>query len=1274
MIKTVNVLIFTLRKKDIRTMWKKRICILLTVIMVITGIFPAGFNNSIIKVSAEEAQNADAVPDSENTEQPVSGPALSGAASEGNLRLIFTTDIHGQVVNYDYQTGKTLNRGLNKVYSLIQAARNEAGSSNYFTFDLGDSVMDFNSDYIYSQDTESLQPVYNAMTMINYDAITLGNHDFDFGYDYIVSQLEMSGLMEKCVLSNVYSSINGENIFGSGNKIIEKQIKSDAGTDLTVKVGIIGETTPGLSTRTEGYKNKLVAEDILENAQKQADLLKEQGADIIVVLAHSGFGTETPSVKSSDTAYALTKLNNIDVVLAGHDHIDFPVKNKDDLHYTLPGIDKETGLVNGKRLVMVKDSCRGIGVIDLNLKADENNKVYIEDSSYEIRKVTEETEANQDIANTMSVWDAKLREYCQKEVGTIAEGERWDNYNSLFGSNEIIQAVHNAQIGYASNYITNNAPEYKGYPIVSIARYTKYGSDSGADYADLSGTIVEGNADSFANYHRYVYIYKITGKQLKEWMEWGASIYQTTDTSADENWNNILLSDFVKKEHGNSLVQESYLSEWNRFFQFEGIEYKIDPSAPPRYDYDGNLINDTYRIMDVTRNGYLVGDDDTFVLVTDKITPGIQSEANKGVEKQVISKSHVILQDIVQQYLADKALLGNLQIPVSHTWKLVLPDNYKYIIASGINSEQEFLAQEWCEKLYGNLAYTNYYSCRNINHNDAPDTDAPGVVLSSNNTAETNTSVDISVIANDPSGIKEVKYVYGVYDNVADEIWTSASGGAVNATGSAFTADKSGVYSVYVEDGAGNVTIEKIAVTNIYPEILLKPEVNKVDNKDTKITGKAEPNLTLCVSAGNNLYTEKVKVDGSFSIKIPAQKAKKKLYVYVEDNEGRQSSKTTVVVKRVGPNCPTVTSAKNNDVKIAGNTNDTNVKLFAVMGSNVYVSKTLGTSYYTKCKKYDKDLVIKKVNITIKENGAYTIAIPNQYSGTEFKVFSVDKLGRVSHARSNQITKAAPNRVTLYQATNIERYVYGYVPGGNNCTVVLKTEDKTYKAVADEEGYFTASVGILTAGTDITVHAYKRSGGTAKKGYAKTYTVEDANELYTELRDVQIHIDRVTNKDKQISGKWTETDSKIYICAGNREYVTTTDEEGRYSVDIKARLSIGSPVCVLSRSTKGGIKGMRIFNVVLGPPIKPVVVGSINTGTRYIKVYTKENCEVTLRAGAQKYIKTSGVYNSSTNRYYYTFKITPVRAGAKVYAYARNDAGRTISKTKQVKKIKKKKK
>ena len=171
------------------------------------------------------------------------------------------------------------------------------------------------------------------------------------------------------------------------------------------------------------------------------------------------------------------------------------------------------------------------------------------------------------------------------------------------------------------------------------------------------------------------------------------------------------------------------------------------------------------------------------------------------------------------------------------------------------------------------------------------------------------------------------------------------------------------------------------------------------------------------------------------------------------------------------------------------------------------------------------------------------------------------------------------------------------------------------------------------------------------------------------FRSVNIHIDKVTDKDKSISGKWTETESDIYICAGGREYLATTDEDGKYSVNIKARLAIGTPVYVLSRSTSGGINGIRIFKTVLGNPVTPVIVGSINTSTKYVKVYTKENCEVTLKAGSKKYVKSSGSYNKSTKRYYYTFKISAARAGASVRAYAKNKAGSTASKIKKVKKV-----
>ncbi len=1254
-------------------MFRKHICALLSAALLISGVSWDGLCGTEARAAETEASATEPAP---STAEPEPSAAVTelpsdgqGNKAQGLLRLIFTTDIHGQVTDYDYQTGKNLERGLNKAFTMIKAARGEVPESNSMTFDIGDSVMDFNTDYIYAQDPEALQPVYTAMGKIGYDAITLGNHDFDFGYDYASSQLETSGLMDLCVLSNVYSKINGASVFGAENKIIEKEIKADDGSKIAVKVGIIGETTPSLSTRTEPYKDKLVTEDIIENAQKQAKALKEGGADIIVALAHSGFGTETPSQKSANAAYALTKIEDIDVVLAGHEHIDFPTGSKSDVHYGLSGVDKETGLVNGKRLVMIRDSCRGIGVVDLKLGLDNEKKIVIKDAPYEIRKTTKETEGNSEIEEAMSPWDDALKQYCQKEVGVIKEGERWSNYKALLDGNEIIQTVHNAQIAYASSYIASNAEEYKGYPIISIARYTKYGSDSGADYADLSGTIAEGSADSFANYHRYVYIYKITGAQLREWLEWSASIYQTANTSAGVNWNNILLSDFIKKERGNSLVQEDFIYEWNRFFQFDGIEYTVSLNEKPRYDYDGNKINDSFRVKSITRNGVAVSDEDNFILVTDKITPGIQSEANSGVASQIISRSHVILQDIVKDYLAKKNLLGGLEVCVNHNWKLEIPDGYKYMIVSGKGSEDEFLSEEWCQGIYGSIAESNFYKCVNKNEKEEKDVCAPGVVLSPDNTSETNGSVNIAVIANDKSGIKEEKFAYGSFEK-EDEAWAAAA----SIEGGVFVADKNGVYSVYVKDGADNVSVEKIAVTNIYPEILLTPTVKKVDNNDSKVTGIADPNLKIYVQSGSSIYEGRVGVDGAFSVKVPPQKAKVKLYVFVEDDNGRQSKKTAVVVKRVGPNCPTVTSAKNNQRKIEGRLNDSKVNVYAVIGDSVYISKQLGPSYYTKCKKYDKELAIKKVGISVKDGGSYVISIPNQYAGTAIKVFTVDELGRVSHARNKKITKAAPNRVTLYEISDIERYAYGYVPDSGGCTVALVDGSKKYEAVTNDEGYFKASIRNISAGSAVTAYAYKKSSGKIKKSYVKTYVVESAAELYTQRRDVKIHIDEVTDKDMTVSGKWTEPDSKIYICAGGSEYVATTDEDGYYDVDLRARLRIGTPVYVMSRSVKGGIKGMRKFNVTLGAPLAPMVVGRVDAASRYVMVYTREKCAVTLKVGKKTYSRSENAYVKRGARYYYTFKIERARAGAKIRAYAKNSAGRTASRAKKIQKVKKAKK
>ena len=105
---------------------------------------------------------------------------------------------------------------------------------------------------------------------------------------------------------------------------------------------------------------------------------------------------------------------------------------------------------------MVQDSCRGIGVVDLNLKRDETGKIVVSDSKYEIRKTKKDTSCDEAITGTMSKWDSVLKTYCNTEIGTIASGDRWNNYSALLESNEIIQTVHEAQLDYAARFVEAN--------------------------------------------------------------------------------------------------------------------------------------------------------------------------------------------------------------------------------------------------------------------------------------------------------------------------------------------------------------------------------------------------------------------------------------------------------------------------------------------------------------------------------------------------------------------------------------------------------------------------------------------------------------------------------------------------------------------------------------------------------------------------------------------------------------------------------------------------
>ena len=128
---------------------------------------------------------------------------------------------------------------------------------------------------------------------------TLGNHEFDFGPEVLKTRIAESDFA--WISSNVTE--NGASIPGVGGaKMVE------AGG---YKIALIGLTTPDTSFLSSPGKS-VAFEDYRSAAAREADAMKEQGADFVVVLSHGGESLERDLTRA---------VKSVDLVLGGHDHV-----------------------------------------------------------------------------------------------------------------------------------------------------------------------------------------------------------------------------------------------------------------------------------------------------------------------------------------------------------------------------------------------------------------------------------------------------------------------------------------------------------------------------------------------------------------------------------------------------------------------------------------------------------------------------------------------------------------------------------------------------------------------------------------------------------------------------------------------------------------------------------------------------------------------------------------------------------------------------------------
>ena len=146
------------------------------------------------------------------------------------------------------------------------------------------------------------------MNAAGYDLATLGNHEFDYGYQQLMDNLAEAGFPVIC--ANVFDE--------NGNTILPATaiIESDG-----VSIGFVGLETPEAQTKANPALIKglrfAAGEELYQIAESAADSLRDEGADIVIALAHLGVDAESAPNRSTDL-YAET--DGFDFIIDAHSH------------------------------------------------------------------------------------------------------------------------------------------------------------------------------------------------------------------------------------------------------------------------------------------------------------------------------------------------------------------------------------------------------------------------------------------------------------------------------------------------------------------------------------------------------------------------------------------------------------------------------------------------------------------------------------------------------------------------------------------------------------------------------------------------------------------------------------------------------------------------------------------------------------------------------------------------------------------------------------------
>ena len=443
-------------------------------------------------------------------------------AQEVNIKLLGTSDVHGRIVPWSYGADVEDKSGsYAQIATYVKDVRKN--NKNVVLVDVGDAIQDNQID-VFAKDKKYYKdhPIPKVLNEMNYDIFVLGNHEFNFGMKALDEILK--DIKAKKLTANFYHKKNDKRYIDA-TTIIEKD---------GVKLGIIGLSTP-MSAKFEedtGNLKDMKFTSPTEEARTQVEKLKAKGVDAIIAVTHMGIDNEN-NIPDTGMRDVINAVDGIDVVIAGHMHKDVPSETI-------------------KNTLITEPHRYGTVVSEVDLTFDINDKKEVKLVKKESKTVpVKELEADKKIAEIYKPYHEKLRELNNVVIGQTA--------------NEMVpqETKHGVSAAFSkdtglSSFINDVEQHYSGADVVTFSfDHQKARMDKG----DIK------KKDIIFNY-RYaggdVTVYELTGKQLKEYMEWSANYFDTIQPGDTEYRYNA----------------ERKKSKYVTYDIFGGVNYKIDLRNP----------------------------------------------------------------------------------------------------------------------------------------------------------------------------------------------------------------------------------------------------------------------------------------------------------------------------------------------------------------------------------------------------------------------------------------------------------------------------------------------------------------------------------------------------------------------------------------------------------------------------------------------------------------------------------------------------------------------